>query len=110
MPRGDQTGPAGMGPTTGRAAGYCAGYDEPGYMNGGFGRGRRVGRGWGMGMGFRGGRNVRPPHAGWYAPPQPAAAAPDEMTALKQQAEYLQETLKSINDRIEALEKNANNE
>ena len=33
MPRGDRTGPAGMGPMTGRAAGYCAGYPAPGYMN-----------------------------------------------------------------------------
>lgn len=31
MPRGDRTGPAGMGPRTGRAAGYCAGYSTPGY-------------------------------------------------------------------------------
>ena len=33
MPFGDGTGPAGMGPMTGRAAGYCAGYPVPGYMN-----------------------------------------------------------------------------
>ena len=33
MPRGDGTGPMGMGPMTGRAAGYCAGYPVPGYMN-----------------------------------------------------------------------------
>jgi len=33
MPLGDGTGPAGMGPMTGRAAGYCAGYGVPGYMN-----------------------------------------------------------------------------
>jgi hypothetical protein len=33
MPRGDGTGPAGMGPMTGRAAGFCAGYPIPGYMN-----------------------------------------------------------------------------
>jgi hypothetical protein len=33
MPRGDGTGPAGMGPMTGRAAGYCAGYTVPGFMN-----------------------------------------------------------------------------
>jgi len=33
MPRGDGTGPAGMGPMTGRAAGYCAGFPVPGYMN-----------------------------------------------------------------------------
>jgi hypothetical protein len=33
MPRGDGTGPAGMGPMTGRAAGFCAGFPVPGYMN-----------------------------------------------------------------------------
>lgn len=71
MPRGDGTGPTGMGPMTGRAAGFCAGYNTPGYMNpapgrgfrigfggGGFGRGR--GRGFGMGFGGRGfGRGFR---------------------------------------------------
>ena len=33
MPAGDGTGPLGVGPMTGRAAGYCAGYPVPGYMN-----------------------------------------------------------------------------
>lgn len=33
MPRGDGTGPMGMGPMTGRGAGYCAGYATPGFMN-----------------------------------------------------------------------------
>jgi len=33
MPRGDRTGPAGMGPMTGSAAGYCAGYPAPGFLN-----------------------------------------------------------------------------
>jgi len=33
MPGGDRTGPMGMGPMTGRAAGYCAGYPLPGFMN-----------------------------------------------------------------------------
>jgi hypothetical protein len=33
MPRGDGTGPMGFGPMTGRAAGYCAGYGVPGFMN-----------------------------------------------------------------------------
>ncbi len=33
MPLGDGTGPAGAGPMTGRAAGFCAGYPVPGYMN-----------------------------------------------------------------------------
>ena len=49
MPWGDGTGPGGMGPMTGRAAGYCAGYPVPGFVNaipggGGWGRGRG---GWG---------------------------------------------------------------
>ena len=33
MPAGDRTGPFGLGPMTGRQAGYCAGYPLPGYMN-----------------------------------------------------------------------------
>ena len=65
MPGGDRTGPWGMGPRTGRGAGYCSGYRVPGFMNrsvfppfggrwfgraGWFGwrsarRGRRAGRG-----------------------------------------------------------------
>ncbi|MCW4035478.1 MAG: DUF5320 domain-containing protein [Candidatus Bathyarchaeota archaeon] len=54
MPRGDKTGPMGAGPQTGRAAGYCAGYSVPGYMNpvAGYGRGPRRGRGRGWGRGF----------------------------------------------------------
>ncbi|MCK4695414.1 MAG: DUF5320 domain-containing protein, partial [Candidatus Cloacimonetes bacterium] len=51
MPRGDRTGPSGMGPMTGRAAGYCAGYDVPGFANPVGGRGR-FGRGMGQGYGF----------------------------------------------------------
>jgi hypothetical protein len=33
MSFGDGTGPVGLGPMTGRAAGFCAGYPVPGYMN-----------------------------------------------------------------------------
>ena len=33
MPRGDGSGPAGLGPMTGRGAGYCAGYPVPGFAN-----------------------------------------------------------------------------
>ena len=69
MPAGDGTGPAGLGPMTGRAAGYCAGYPVPGYMNpipgrGGFGFGRGwFGRGWGRGWFGRGGGRGR---RNWY--------------------------------------------
>jgi hypothetical protein len=48
MPWGDRTGPMGIGPMTGRAAGYCAGFANP-RVPGRGGRGR--GRGWGRGMG-----------------------------------------------------------
>ena len=76
MPRGNGTGPMGLGPMTGRAAGYCAGFGLPGYMNpspgrtlyGGYipgrrtypymaaGRGRAPGFGRGRGRGFAMGR------------------------------------------------------
>lgn len=132
MPRGDGTGPAGLGPMTGRAAGYCAGYGTPGFVNpiprGGFGLGRgRGGLGRGLGLGFRGGRGpffgYRPAWGGYpqapyaagypYAPPAygapaaPYAAAPSgeqEMDALKGQAEYLEDALEGIQKRIAELE------
>jgi hypothetical protein len=47
MPWGDRTGPAGMGPLTGRGLGYCAGFLPFGSRRAGrarfFGRGRRFG-------------------------------------------------------------------
>jgi len=49
MPGGDGTGPGGFGPMTGRAAGYCAGYPVPGFMNPIPGRGYG---GWGRGGGW----------------------------------------------------------
>lgn len=60
MPGGDGTGPMGQGPRTGRGAGYCSGYNMPGYANplpgqGFWGRG--PGRGGRMGGGGRGRRN-----------------------------------------------------
>ena len=57
MPKGDKTGPQGLGSKTGRAAGYCAGYSVPGYMN----PMRRCGRGFGRGFGGRrgGGFGIR---------------------------------------------------
>ena len=63
MPRGDGTGPAGMGPMTGRAAGYCAGYGVPGYTN------PVGGRGFGYaGMPYGAPTPYGPPGAGYAAP------------------------------------------
>ena len=39
MPRGQGTGPRGMGAMTGRAAGFCAGHSRPGFANRNPGRG-----------------------------------------------------------------------
>ncbi len=95
MPRGDRTGPWGAGPMTGRAAGYCAGYSVPGFMNpiGGYGRGwgRGRGRGYGRGLGrgFGRGRYTYPPPVGQPAYPQayPPVAQPQspkqEVVALE---------------------------
>ncbi|MDQ1331700.1 MAG: hypothetical protein QG578_1968 [Thermodesulfobacteriota bacterium] len=60
MPGGNGTGPMGMGSMTGRAAGFCAGSEMPGYANAqarrgfgvGYGRGRAF-RGCNAGRGFR---------------------------------------------------------
>ena len=80
MPRGNRTGPRGLGPKTGRAAGYCAGYPVPGFMNPipGFGRGWRSGRGRGFGRGW--GRGYG---RGWWGPPQyPQTQVPIHPQAL----------------------------
>ena len=125
MPRGDGTGPSGMGPMTGRAAGFCAGYSAPGYMNPAGGRGMGA-RGGGFGGGFGGGRGRRNQYyatglTGWqragmgmpawgapgygYAPPGYAPSPEQETGALKPQAEYLENSLNEVRKRMEELEK-----
>ena len=125
MPGGDRTGPAGMGPMTGRAAGYCAGYSVPGYMNPIPGRGY-----YGYGRGFRGRGGGRGWRNWYYATGQPgwlratsglpawggasSYYPPDEITpqqeteALKKESEYLKQDLKEIEERIKELEKEKN--
>ncbi len=113
MPGGDRTGPTGMGPMTGRGAGYCAGSAVPGFANrmygGGFsGRGRGGRRGW---------RHM------FYATGLPGWARPDvgglgatttvggpsamnrqeELEVLKQQAQQAADVLEHIRQRITEL-------
>ena len=108
MPGGDRTGPAGMGPMTGRGLGFCAGYAQPGFTQPL--PGSRFGFGRGMGMGFRGGRGRRRsmPFYGYQAPPAPYyGAAPtrgEEIEALREQAEHFERSLAQIRARIEELE------
>jgi hypothetical protein len=68
MPRGDRTGPSGLGPMSGRGAGFCAGFEMPGFANGspskGAGMPGYAGGGPGRGAGWlsglrRGGRGNR---------------------------------------------------
>ena len=109
MPRGDRTGPMGMGRMTGRGAGYCAGFAVPGYANpmgyaGGFGYG------FGRGRGFRRMFNA----TGWpgwacYGYGYPAyvgvdEATPDEKEFLSNQAEYLERQLQQVKKRLSSLE------
>ncbi len=93
MPGGDRTGPAGMGPMTGRAAGFCAGYPVPGYANpvGGRGMGMGWGRGRGFGRGFGWGRagyglpaygSAVNPYAYGGAPFAPGLTAQQELSGL----------------------------
>ncbi|MFZ6017801.1 MAG: DUF5320 domain-containing protein [Nitrospirota bacterium] len=103
MPFGDRTGPLGLGPRTGRAMGYCAGFGMPGYANpvpgrGWFGRGRGW-RHWYWATGI-------PGWAGYdYPLYAPEFTAKDEMNILQDQADFLKKQLEDIQNRISTLEK-----
>ncbi len=123
MPRGDRTGPWGAGPMTGRAAGYCAGYSVPGYLNpvGGYGRGlgRRRGRGFGRGWsrGFGRERFVYPqpvvtqpayPHpiqpiAQPQTPEQESAALENYQKDLEAEKADLEQEMGGVKARIEEI-------
>ena len=107
MPRGDRTGPMGMGPMTGRGLGYCAGFAGPGFTRGG---GRGMGRG--MGFGGRGWRNWF--HAtglpGWMRAsgagmPMGAPDPGTEKEMLQGQMQALQAELEALQNRLNDLEK-----
>jgi hypothetical protein len=107
-------GPAGAGPATGRGAGFCMGYDVPGYMNRGYGLG--FGRGFGFGRGIGGRFGGRGPgfRRGYFGggpmyPPPPATAS-ETVEGLKRHAQMLREELDSINDRISELENKGEDE
>lgn len=118
MPRGDRTGPEGMGPMTGRAAGFCAGYNIPGYANPAMGRGYGMGRGGfrrSFGNGGRGWRNqfLATGLPGWMRfgryPGTGAGVDPEqEKAVLKNQAEALQSEADAIRKRLAELKTEGN--
>lgn len=89
MPRGDGTGPMGMGSMTGRALGFCAGYPHPGFAAG---QGRRMGRGFGHRNRF------------WaLSQPPVAPTSGQQVDALRQQADLLRQSLQNIEAELERL-------
>ena len=122
MPAGNGTGPRGMGPMAGRAAGFCAGFGMPGHMNPipgrGFGMGFGRGRGFGGRGGGRGWRNMfyatgltgwqraaaGLPLSGGMPPYDTAPTKEQELAALKGQAEYFEDAMGGIRKRIQELE------
>jgi hypothetical protein len=98
MPGFDGTGPAGGGPGTGRAAGYCATGAPWRYASGRrfFGRGPGRGGGWG-------------PCRWWAAGSGPfyRPEASDEKAFLKDQAEQLKAELSDLEKRMAELEDGA---
>jgi hypothetical protein len=136
MPFGDGTGPAGMGPMTGRAAGYCAGYPVPGAMNPVGGRGFwGRGGGWGRGRGWRNwyyatglpgwaragylpawGATPYTPYGAYGAPVAygapyaPQVTREQELDFLKGQAEYLEDALEGVRKQMQEVETEAKKE
>lgn len=100
MPRGNGMGPMGMGPMTGRRAGYCAGFDTPGYA-----APVRNFAGFGVGRGFR---------RMFYAAGVPGWARfgrfhndgtspADEKADLNKQVEFLESQLEQVKKRFNEL-------
>ncbi len=127
MPGGDRTGPMGMGPMTGRGAGYCAGGRAPGFvtraLGGFFGRGRGGGRGWrnmffatglpgwarvGLGaVGAAAAASAAAPSAAASVSGFQTMTPQQELDTLKQQAQQAADVLASVQRRISELEAGA---
>ena len=97
MPAGDGTGPRGMGPMSGKAAGCCVEQQAPGYASPGCDSG--MGRGYGRGRG----RRYRGGIAG-ISDAAPTATREQELELLKRQAEYFKTASEEISARIKEIE------
>ncbi len=95
MPRGDGTGPMGMGAMTGRGAGYCSGNGAPGFAN----YSGRLGRGLGAGRGNR--RMFFATEVpGVLRNPVNNGQIYDEKTVLENQEGNLEAQLKLVKERL----------
>ena len=118
MPRGDQTGPKGMGKMTGRGVGYCAGFGMQGREN--TAPGRRLGIGFLGGHGYRN-RGFGGGGRGWWNrlfaldPPVwmrfGACAAPNRYQTTDQkpdpemETQVLQNQAKILREQLDFIEK-----
>ncbi len=122
MPGGDRSGPQGAGPRTGRAAGYCSGYNQPGFSNpiscrgywgqeagggwSGRGRGWRH-RYWATGLtGWMRGHpwdHPMPDNTDFFYPPY--SSPEQERKALEKQVDILERHLEETKNRLANLEK-----
>lgn len=113
MPGGDGTGPMGMGPMTGRGAGYCAGYGAPGFANPWprMGRGRGFWRrGFGRGFGWRRWAAPIAPvepvfEPAYSAQPYPQQTKEQEIQYLEQEAEAIAEEQRALSQELENIKK-----
>jgi hypothetical protein len=115
MPFGDGTGPSGMGSMTGRGAGFCAGYNMPGYANriSGYARFSRGGgrghRNWYYATGLPGWARAQSGAAAWggyraFYPSGPDMSPEKEAEILKNRAQMMQDEINAISERITELE------
>ncbi len=111
MPRGDGTGPVGMGPGVWRAVGH--GGRSPVYGLGNFGWRTGIGgRGWAGSPWWGGGRGLcrrswtagMPAGSAWAQPPEyPVVDRETEISALRMQAKTMEDVLARINERLAEL-------
>lgn len=99
MPRGNGTGPMGMGSQTGKRLGYCSGYRTPGYA-------KTVGRftGSGFGRGLRRRFNDNDQYPIGYSYPQNLPS--DEKGFLNRKLDSLEDEIKQLKKRLAAQQKN----
>jgi hypothetical protein len=109
MPGFNRSGPMGTGPMTGGRRGLCGGaYGRPDAVGGGYDRGLGLGLrrcyGRGRGFGYAGPGGYPYPRA--FGPATPVSR-PDEIAMLRAEANAMQASLESVQNRIAELEKEA---